>query len=244
MKFNKFSNKIFIIGIAGASGCGKTFFAKFIKQKLEKKGIKNIDIISCDNYYISYPNNKKAPPDFNWDKPDVLDLDLLYKHLIMLQNSEKVEIPHYDFITSQRNGIDRIIDGSIIKIIIVEGLFVLFDENLRNIFNLKLFTLLDSDICLARRLIRDVDDRQISLKDTLRQYQLQVKPGYVNYIEPTKKYADLIISTDEFSDSSKSINIIGTHILNELEKRKNLNELNRVKKIIKQKSLNGEYQNI
>jgi uridine kinase len=212
------TNSIFIIGIGGASGCGKTFFANSIKSKLEGKGVSNIEIISCDNYYISYPNREKAPPEHNWDIPDSLDLDLLASHLSLLKKGNTVEIPKYNFVTSQREGVEKELDGSKIKIIIVEGLFVLFNEKLRSELDLKIFTLLDPDICLARRLQRDVAERGKSYKETLKQYQIHVKPSYVNYIEPTKRFADLIVSTSEFTDSTKSIDIIGLYVSSELKK--------------------------
>jgi|688.fasta_scaffold487449_1 uridine kinase len=207
---------LFVIGIAGASGCGKTFFAQAIKEKLETDGFIGVELISCDNYYKSYIDNLgrniKAPNDYNWDVPNVLDLDLLAEHIQDLKDRKPVNIPKYNFGTSQREGIEKTIYGNNTKILIVEGLFVLFDENLRNKFDLKIFTLLDSDICLARRLTRDVEERGKSFADTIKQYQLHVKPSYVNYIEPTKRFADLIISTSEFSDTKKSIDIIGTFI--------------------------------
>jgi uridine kinase len=208
---------LFVIGIAGASGCGKTFFAQAIKTKLETDGFIGVELISCDNYYKSYQDihgrNMVAPADYNWDVPNVLDLELLANHIQDLKDKKSVNIPNYNFITSQREErFLKTIYGNNTKILIVEGLFVLFDENLRNKFDLKIFTLLDSDICLARRLTRDVEERHKPFAETIKQYQLQVKPSYVNYIEPTKRFADLIISTSEFSDTKKSIDIISTFI--------------------------------
>jgi uridine kinase len=209
--------KKFFIGIGGASGCGKTYFANSLKKKLEETGLDGIEIVSCDNYYRSYPNGKKAPASHNWDVPDALDLDLLADDLNKIKLNKKINIPKYNFITSQREGVEKELDGSKIKIIIVEGLFVLFNDKLREEFDLRIFTLLDSDICLARRLQRDVQERGKSYKETLEQYQMHVKPSYVNYIEPTKRYADIIISTSEFTDTSKSVDIIGTYIINKLK---------------------------
>ena len=209
------SGKVFIIGVAGASGCGKTYFANTLKNKLNQNGIDNIEIISCDNYYKPYPDGK-APPDFNWDIPESIELSLLYKHLIELKKGKKIEIPKYNFLTSQRDGIDRSIDGSVIKIIIVEGLFVLYDDNLRSMYDLKIFTLLDPDICLARRLQRDIEERGNTYKQTIEQYQRDVKPSYLTFIEPTKKYADIIISTSEYTDTSISIDVLRTYIMTKI----------------------------
>lgn len=215
-------NNIFIIGIAGASGCGKTYFANSIKNKILESYNDNIiiEIISCDNYYKPY-NGGKAPDDFNWDLPNSLEIDLLINHLDQIKKGEIVNIPRYNFLTSQREGIITTIginnEKDTITIIIVEGLFVLFDENLRKKFDLKIFTLLDPDICLARRLQRDVEERKICYKKTIEQYQNQVKPSYVNFIEPTKRFADIIISTSEFTDTTKSIEILNSYIVSKLK---------------------------
>jgi uridine kinase len=205
------SNKVFTIGIAGASGCGKTYFANSIKKKLESDGFSGVEILSCDNYYVSLPSGVDNSK-FNWDAPEALNLDLVANHLKQLREGKIVDIPKYNFKTSQVEGIERSLNGQNLKIIIIEGLFVLFNNKLRNELDLKIFTLLDADICLARRLQRDVAERGKSYAQTIEQYQLFVKPSYVNYIEPTKRFADMIISTSEFTDTSKSIDMIGTYL--------------------------------
>jgi uridine kinase len=204
---------VFIIGIAGASGCGKTYFANMLKEKVGSSGVESIEIISCDNYYKPYPGGVKAPDDFNWDVPEVLELELLEQHLRDLKNGLMINVPKYDFLTSQRFvEPDKVVDGSKVKVVIVEGLFVLMIESLRSLFNLKLFTWLDADICLARRLVRDVKERGYSYEHTIHQYQTQVKPTYVNFIEPTKKYADLIISSSEYTDNKVGLEVICSYV--------------------------------
>lgn len=201
-------HNLFIIGVAGASGCGKTYFSELLKSKLGNEGV---EIISCDNYYKPYPGGK-APADFNWDVPEALDLDLLKGHLASLKAGKSIEVPKYDFLTSQRSKSEVGLDGGALKIIIVEGLFVFLDTSLRDLFNLKIFTWLEPDICLARRLVRDFKERGKAYEETIHQYQTQVKPAYVNFIEPTKKYADLIISTSEYTNTSISIDVIKTYV--------------------------------
>jgi len=203
---------VFLIGVAGASGCGKTYFSEQLMSSIKKSGIREVDIISCDNYYKPYPGGK-APPDFNWDVPESIDLALLERDLTELKKGGRIDVPEYDFLTSQRAPAPiKTVDGSSLKIVIVEGLFVFFDPLLRNLFDLKLFAWLEPDICLARRLVRDFKERGKSYEQTIEQYQRQVKPAYVNFIEPTKKYADLIISTSEYSNTSVSLEVIKTYI--------------------------------
>ena len=208
------TNKLCVIGIAGPSGCGKTFLANKIKEKLLIDKFKQIEILSCDNYYknVKDLSDGKDASTINWDIPEALDLDLLTIHIEALKKGNKAYIPKYNFKTSTREETTTELDGSKINIIIIEGLFVLFNNKLRDEINLKIFTLLDDDICLARRLQRDVIERGKSHTETIKQYQLFVKPSYIKYIEPTKKFADIIISTSEFTDTSKSIDIISTYL--------------------------------
>ena len=204
-------NCLFIVGIAGASGCGKTYFANLLKSKL---ALDSIEIISCDNYYKPYSGLNAD--DFNWDVPEALDLALLEDHIRLLKAGSSIKVPKYDFITSQRTlEHGKIIDGST-KLIIVEGLFIFFEPSLRQLFDLKLFAWLEPDICLARRLIRDFKERGKSYEHTIHQYQTQVKPAYVNFIEPTKKYADLIISTSEYTNTSISLDVINSYVKEKL----------------------------
>jgi uridine kinase len=212
----KFKNnkKIFIIGISGSSGSGKTYLAEKIKDAIFKKGIPEIEIISCDNYYKDENKDENNLVEFvNKDIPEALDLQLLEKHLLELQIGKMVEIPKYNFDTAKREIMsEKIINGSLIKILIVEGLFVLHDENIRKLLNLKLFTLLDPDICLARRINRDIKMRNKSYEDIILKYQKFVKPSYVSIIEPSKKFADLIISTSEYSDTKIYLDVIINYV--------------------------------
>jgi len=207
--------KIFIIGISGSSGSGKTFLAERIKNAIIKKGIPEIEIISCDNYYKDENINENNSVELgNKDIPEALDLQLLMHHLLELQKGKMVEIPKYNFDTAKREIMsDKIINGNLIKILIVECLFVLHDENIKKLLDLKLFTLLDPDICLARRINRDIKIRNKSYEDILVKYQKFVKPSYISIIEPSKKFADLIISTSEFCDTKIYLDVIINYVL-------------------------------
>ena len=195
-------HKLFVIGIAGSSGSGKTFLMKNLKNKIKKNFLYKIQTISCDNYY--YENDT-----VNKDVPSALELSLLADHITKLKNGEIVEIPEYNFITQKREyNKNKVIDGSKIKILIVEGLFVLYDEHIRNLLNLKLFTLLDEDIALARRINRDTKERNKTFDKILFEYQNFVKPAFISLIKPSMIYADLIISTSDTTDDNVYLDVI------------------------------------
>ena len=224
------SNK-YIIGVSGASGCGKTYFSNYLKELLEKKY--SVEIISCDDYYKNYSEEKKPngkwitpedrEPNFNWDVPDALDLKLLSDNLSDFKRNIDISIPDYDFVEShRRKKPKKIITSSDIQVIIVEGLYVLYDEDLRSNFNLKIFIDADNEICLGRRIFRDiVEGRKISLDASIEEknqaleklikiYKKNIRPSYVKYIESTKEFADFIINSEinYKNTDTKTIDII------------------------------------
>jgi uridine kinase len=211
-------HKIFIIGIAGASGGGKTHLANIITESLHKIGVMEVEIISSDNYYKS-PAHGVDLNKHNWDKPKALDLQLLCEHIKMLKEYKTIEIPKYNFFVHAREKEpEKLIDGGKVKVVIVEGIFVLYDESIRSQFDLKLFTLLDQDICLARRIKRDTSERGRDHNSVIEQYQEFVKPSYHRYVEPTKVYADIIVSSSEYTDTSIFIDIISTYVQKHITK--------------------------
>lgn len=231
-RINNKNNK-YIIGIAGASGCGKTYFSEYLKKLLIDKNI-STEIVSCDDYYKSYSEKKNASgkyitpvengdPTFNWDVPEVFDLKLLNNDLIDFNDNKNIKIPDFDFIELHRKEKPKkIIKSSEVQVLIVEGLFVLYDEDVRSQLNLKIFIDSDSEICLARRIFRDiVEGRQVkedaTLEDknkyflrTIKTYKKNVQPAYLQYIEPTKAHADLIINSeiDYTNTDTKTVNFI------------------------------------
>lgn len=205
-------HKIFVIGIAGASGCGKTHLANTIMKSLHDTGVTEVEILSSDNYYIRPPQGVDVTK-HNWDRPDSLDLELLRDNIRVLKRGELVEIPKFNFVTYEREvESEKKIDGMRTKVVIVEGIFVLTNEEIRNEFDLKLFTLLDPDICLARRIKRDISERGRNYNSVIEQYQKFVKPAYHTFIEPVKIHADLIISSSEYTDTSVFIDVISTYV--------------------------------
>jgi UMP-CMP kinase len=231
-KNNKNKSNKYIIGVAGASGCGKTYFSNYLKKQLEKNF--SVEIISCDDYYKNYSEKKNSEgkwitplenndPNFNWDVPSVIDLKLLQDDLIKFKSDINIAIPDYDFKECHRKSKPKnTINSSDTEVIIVEGLYVLYDKDLREEFNLKIFIESDDEICLARRVFRDIGEgRRIDVNATneeknkifnnlINVYKKNIRPSYVQYIEPTKKYADIIVNSEiDYSNTdTKTINLI------------------------------------
>jgi uridine kinase len=216
--------KPFLIGICGGSASGKTTAAYFITKYL---GEENCLLFSLDNYFYG-PNDeeRKHIQDYNFDRPEALDLDLAYKHLLQLRNGETIEMPVYSFNISKRMPYTQKVSPK--RVIIFEGIFSLHEKRMRDIMDLKLFFDLDSDIRLARRTIRDISDRSRQIETVLDRYLTFVKPAFDTYIKPTRKYADFVIPQDNFS--SLPVEIISQHLSNTLlDIKKNNEEFNKKK---------------
>lgn len=178
-----------LIGITGGTGSGKSTVAKEICKSLPEK---NIAIIEQDSYYkdqshLSFEERVKI----NYDHPLAFDNDLLIKHLIMLLNGETVEKPIYDFEKHNRKKETTILEPK--DIIILEGILILDDERIRDLLDIKIFVDTDSDVRVIRRIMRDIDDRGRTLESVIEQYLGTVRPAHMQFIEPSKKYADIII---------------------------------------------------
>ncbi|MFC3908334.1 uridine kinase [Legionella dresdenensis] len=187
--------QVTIIGIAGASGSGKTTIAK---ELCAHYGEENCTIISADNYYKGL-SLEGIPPeeqrDVNWDHPDRIDFQLLAEHLSKLKSNETIQIPLYDFKTSSRMEETKEVKPK--KFIIVEGILVLHPNCLAKLFNTKIFVKTDSDLCFIRRLERDTEERGFTPAEVVKQYKKSVKPMYKEYVKPSKKRADLIVENNK-----------------------------------------------
>lgn len=179
-----------IIGIAGGTGSGKTTVARSV---IEQLGSDKVTFISQDNYYKDQAHLTMDQRVLtNYDHPFAFDNELLIEHLLLLQKEQTAAAPIYDFANHTRSTTETLLLKPN-RIAIVEGLFVLYDENLRNMLNIKVFVDTDSDVRLLRRVLRDMEERGRSIHSIHQQYLATVKPMHEAFIEPSKKYADLII---------------------------------------------------
>ena len=199
-----------IIGIAGGTGCGKT---TVINQILNELPEGEVGVISQDSYYkdtthLSYEERIKI----NFDHPRSIDFDLLEKHLTDLKNNIPVHQPVYSFVKHNRTG-DTILTHPR-KVMIVEGILILTNPELRDMFDIKIFVHADTDERLIRRLKRDITERGRDIEEVLSRYQNTLKPMHDQFIEPMKEYADIIIPNNKYN--TVAIDIVRTIINNRL----------------------------
>lgn len=183
------TNDIIIIGIAGPSASGKSLLANTIVNEL---GSQQVVVISEDSYYKD--NSHLSPEDrakINYDHPDAFDHALLIEHLHNLQNKKSVDIPTYSHSQHIRLKETRKIGSH--RIVVIEGILLFSDEALRELMDIRIFMQAPLDVCLIRRLKRDVAERHRSLDSVLEQYETTVRPMYLQFIEPSSRYADLIV---------------------------------------------------
>jgi len=197
-----------IIGIAGGTGCGKTTVVNQILNELPEG---EVGIISQDSYYndtthLSYEERVKI----NFDHPRSIDFNLLTSHLKALKNNEPIHQPVYSFVKHNRTG-DTILTHPR-KVMIVEGILILTNPELRDLFDIKIFVHADTDERLIRRLKRDITERGRDINEVLNRYQTTLKPMHDQFIEPMKEYADIIIPNNKYN--TVAVNIVRT-IINE-----------------------------
>jgi uridine kinase len=197
-----------IIGIAGGTGCGKTTVVNTIIDELPEG---EVVVISQDSYYkdtshLSYDERVKI----NFDHPRSIDFELLVKHLKDLKNNIPIEQPVYSFVKHNRTG-DTILTKPR-KVVIVEGILILTNPEIRDLFDIKIFVHADSDERLIRRLKRDISERGRDIDEVLNRYQTTLKPMHQQFIEPMKEYADIIIPNNKYN--TVAVDIVKT-IINE-----------------------------
>ena len=179
---------ILVIGIAGGSGSGKTTLMNNIVSRFSE----DITVLSHDSYYRRHDEmTYEERCQLNYDEPAALETELMVRHLDCLRNGEAIDCPVYDFTVHNRSDATQRIEPS--RIIIVEGILIFENEALRNLMDIRIFVDTDADIRLCRRVKRDVNKRGRSLESVLTQYQETVKPMYEKYVEPSKKYAHILV---------------------------------------------------
>ena len=187
--------KPIIIGVAGGTGSGKTTVSVAI---LERVGREQITYIQHDSYYkdLSHlPLEERHK--INFDHPDALDTNLLVEHLKRLQAGSLIEVPIYDFTTHTRKRETRRVEPRAVTL--VEGILIFADKALRELMDVKIFVDTDADIRFLRRLQRDITERGRTLESVIRQYLETVRPMHLEFVEPSKRYADIIIPEGGFN---------------------------------------------
>jgi uridine kinase len=182
-------NSVYIIGIAGGSGSGKSTFAARLMEAFPD----SVALVSCDNYYrahddIPLEDRRKL----NYDAPEALEFDLMVSHLQALKRGESIDCPVYDFALHNRS--DKVLRIDPKPVILVDGILILSDPALRETFDLKIYVEADADERILRRARRDMEVRGRHIDDIMEQYLTTVKPMHEMHVEPSKKHADLILN--------------------------------------------------
>lgn len=200
-----------LIGITGGTGCGKTTVVNQIVQEIPPG---EVSVISQDAYYrdlshLTFEERTKV----NFDHPKSLDFDLLREHLSLLKQGKTIMQPTYSFV--EHNRMPEVVPIEPCKVIIVEGILIFSHQDLRDLFDIKIFVHADSDERLIRRIRRDTTERGRDIQEVLNRYQNMLKPMHQQFIEPTKEFADLIIPNNRHN--KVAIDIVKTIVHNKIQ---------------------------
>lgn len=200
-----YMDKICIVGIAGGSASGKTTIVNLIKESFGD----DIVVISHDSYYkkhddLSFDERTRL----NYDHPSSFDTELMIEDIKKLKNNEEIDVPVYDYTVHNRS--DQTIHVVPKKVIIIEGILILENPELRDLMDIKVYVETDADERLMRRIQRDINERARSVDSVLTQYRQTVKPMHDRFVEPSKKYADIIIPRG--GENKTGINILTEHL--------------------------------
>jgi uridine kinase len=178
-----------VLGVAGGTGSGKT---TVVREILRAVGAPRIAVLEQDAYYRDIPwASAEQLRDHNFDHPDALDAELLIAQLGELKAGRAVEVPIYDFVAHRRRPETRRVEPR--PVVLLEGILLFAERELRDLLDFKIYVDTDADLRLARRLRRDLEERGRSLDDVLRQYLATVRPMHLEFVEPSKRWADVII---------------------------------------------------
>lgn len=202
---------VFVIGIAGGSGSGKSTFAKRLKERFPD----DIAVVSCDNYYLArhdmpFEERKRQ----NYDSPEAFEFDLMFQQITDLKNGKDILCPVYDFALHNRS--DRVTEIKAKPVILIDGILIFAEPKLRQIMDMRIYVETDADERILRRARRDMVERGRDLDGIIEQYLATVKPMHNQYVEPTKVYADIIINGGL---NDRAYDLVENKILNLIEKR-------------------------
>lgn len=176
-----------LIGIAGGTGSGKTTLTKHLKKRFGD----DITVIGHDSYYKRQDRPFEERCRQNYDHPDAFDTDLLVEHLKALKRGETIQCPVYSCV--EHNRTDQTVEIKPTKVILVEGILIFASQELRDMLDIKIFVETDADVRILRRCLRDVEERGRTLESVVTQYLTTVKPMHEQYVEPSRKYADIVV---------------------------------------------------
>ncbi len=186
---------MFLVGIAGGSGSGKTTFAKKILNRVVESKSSQVALLHQDSYYLpSPPAQLRVHGEPNFDHPEAFDWALLKDHLERLKQGQSVQVPVYDFKINRRTSESNLVGPC--KTILMEGIYTLWDAEIRGLFDLNIYLHVEADIRFIRRLHRDVRERGRTLDNIIRQYYDTVRPMHHEFLDPTRQFADLVVGEE------------------------------------------------
>ncbi len=199
-----------IIGIAGASGAGKSMLANQLYDRMRQNRTRHdVTILNEDCYYLRRDDlSFHDRENINYDHPDAIEHELLIEQLVALRTGRSIELPQYDY--SQHNRDARTLHVEPSTVLILEGILILHRPELRDLLDLKIFVDVPLDICLSRRLRRDIADRGRSLDSVLTQYHQTVRPMFYEYVDPSKEHADIIIPRG--GENLNALDVLENHL--------------------------------
>ena len=199
------------IGVAGGSGSGKTTVSNAI---LERVGTEHIAYVAHDSYYKDIADIPHSHANIiNFDHPDALETELLIQHIAQLKRGQAVDVPIYDFKTYRRTGQVQRVEPQ--PIILVEGILIFAEPELRRLFDMRIFVDTAADLRFIRRLQRDLNERGRTVESVIKQYLQSVRPMHMDFVEPSKRYADVIIPRG--GHNLVAIEMVAARIRNMLE---------------------------
>ena len=197
-----------IIGITGGTGCGKT---TVVNQIVNELSAEDVTVISQDSYYKDLSHlTFEQRTQINFDHPNSIDFDLLKAHLLALKAGKTIDTPTYSFVEHNRTKETVLVKPT--NVVIVEGILIFSHPDIRDLFNIKIFVHADSDERLIRRIKRDITERGRDVEEVLNRYQNTLKPMHMQFIEPMKEFADIIIPNNRYN--TVAIDIIKTIVHN------------------------------